>query len=231
MSARFESDDMEAMRFGGVGAQKDATNQDVSAPGWRPYCWMTCRVLLLSSRLNLLLVLTPFAFMSKQNGKEAATFVLALLALCPFAERISFVTEDVAKYTNDTLGGLLAASFGNITELIICIFALNAGYLRLVQVSMLGSVLSNLLLVLGSAFLVGGYQHKEQKFSAAAAVTNSGLLVLSMVTLVLPMILSAFPEGEDDPEPVQILGGNQTADGNSLDVDNGPVLWLSRLVM
>ena len=74
--------------------------------------------------------------------RQAATFILSLAALCPFAERVAFVTEELAKYTNDTVGGLLNATFGNITEMIVCIFALKEGLLRVVQVSLLGYVLA-----------------------------------------------------------------------------------------
>ena len=135
------------------------------------YLQETLTELLFGSKMNMLMVFTPFAFVSAAaNWSESVTFVFALLALCPFAERISFVTEDVAKYTNDTLGGLLNASFGNITELIVSVFALQAGLIRVVQVSMLGSILSNLLLVLGTAFLAGGIRNKEQSFNKTAAV-------------------------------------------------------------
>lgn len=174
----------------------------VCADGAGPYLRRTLYELFLGSKLNVLLLATPFAFMSNYLGwGEVATFSFSLVALVPFAERVSFVTEDVAKYTNDTMGGLLNASFGNITELIVCIFALKAGYVRVVQVSMLGSVLSNLLLVLGSAFVVGGLRHKEQRFNKAAAATNSGLLVIAVLALSLPSVLDATHDG---------LGGNHT---------------------
>eukprot|EP00913_Durusdinium_trenchii_P018867 g17729.t1 len=157
--------------------------------------------------LNVLLVSIPLAFLARfLDWGHAWVFLSSLVALIPLAERISFVTEDVAKYTNQTLGGLLNATFGNITELVVCIFAIRAGLFRVVQLSMLGSVLSNLLLVLGSAFLVGGIRHKdscghccldrqEQYFNRSAAVTNTGLLIFAVLALSLPSILDETHSG------------------------------------
>ena len=152
-----EADDsFEGMAVGDADASKRRrSSEDVLSDGCCAYCVRTFKLVWLGSRMNVLLLLTPFAMLAKSRGYEALTFVLALLALCPFAERISYVTEDVASYTNDTLvscdggradfrgsgaweggradrhsrtpqtqGGLLNASFGNITELIVCIFAL-----------------------------------------------------------------------------------------------------------
>jgi len=174
-------------------------NPPVCADGAVMYLRRTLGEVLLGSKMNILLFFTPFAFLADDlNMGEEYTFIFALLALVPFAERVSFVTEDVAKYTNGTIGGLLNASFGNVTELVICIYALQEGLIRVVQVSMLGSVLSNLLLVLGSAFLVGGIRHKEQRFNKVAAVTNSGLLIIAVLALSLPSILDTTHEGRGE---------------------------------
>jgi len=142
--------------------------------------------------LNILLIFVPFSFISYYvDWGDGATFVITMLGLIPLAERISFVTEDLAKYTNETLGGLMNASMGNITEMVVSIFALKHGLLRVVQVSLIGSVLSNMLLVLGTAFLVGGYRHNTQRYNKSAAVTNIGLLLLAVLGLGFPAILDA----------------------------------------
>ena len=107
------------------------------------------------------------------------TFTLALLGLAPLAERLGFVTEQLAIHTNETIGGLLNATFGNLTELIVALTALNRGLYRLVQLSLLGSVLSNMLLVLGCAFFFGGLLHKTQKFGTISSQMNATLLMLS----------------------------------------------------
>jgi Ca2+:H+ antiporter len=167
--------------------------------GWSAYLKRSCSEVFLTSWMNILLIFVPFSIISNSAGwSDGVTFVFTLLALCPLAERISFVTEDLAKYTNDTLGGLLNASMGNVTEMIVSLTALSTSNFRLVQVSLLGSVLSNLLLVLGTAFLVGGIKHSSQKFNKNAAVTNTGLLNLALMSLAFPSILSATHDASEE---------------------------------
>ena len=104
----------------------------------------------LGTKLNLLLASVPLALLCKWSGSgDAALFLFSLIALCPLAERLGYLTEQIALYTNNTIGGLLNATFGNLTELIVSIIAIRTNMLRLVQLSLLGSILSNLLLVLG----------------------------------------------------------------------------------
>lgn len=91
--------------------------------------------LLFGSHLNILLLCTPFAFVAKWSSwGDGWVFILSLLSIAPFAERLSFVTEQLAMHTSETLGGLLNATFGNVTELIVSLFALREGLLRIVQV-------------------------------------------------------------------------------------------------
>ena len=100
---------------------------------------------------NVALVFVPIAFASKSAGwPDTARFFIAVGAMIPLAERLGFATESVADHSNDTFGGLLNATCGNLPELIIAIFAIRDGLLRVVQLSLLGSILSNLLLVLGA---------------------------------------------------------------------------------
>ena len=147
--------------------------------------------------LNVLLICVPLAIICDAAGaSKAATFVFSLLGICPLAERLGYVTEDVAKYTNSTLGGLLNATFGNATELIVSLIALGSDKTWIVKASLLGSVLSNLLLVLGCAFLVGGIKvmkqgRKEQKFNITAATTNGALLLLATMGMIFPALLSS----------------------------------------
>lgn len=118
--------------------------------GWKAYMVRSLRGIFLTSKLNILLLCLPVALVCKAGSfGDAPVFVFSLLALCPLAERISYVTDEMAKYTNQTIGGLLSATMGNMTELIVSIFALRKGLLRIVQLSLLGSILSNLLLVQG----------------------------------------------------------------------------------
>lgn len=149
------------------------------------------RDLIKGGPLNALLVFVPLAFLSKLfDVPEGVTFTLALLGLTPLAERLGFVTEQLTLHTNDSIGGLLNATFGNATELIVAASALFRGLNRLVQLSMLGSILSNMLLVLGSAFFLGGCRFKKQYFSKISSQTNSTLLILSCIGVLGPTILT-----------------------------------------
>ncbi|KAJ6417553.1 hypothetical protein OIU84_003305 [Salix udensis] len=123
--------------------------------------------------------------------KTGLVFLLSLLGIIPLAERLGYATEQLAMYTGPTVGGLLNATFGNATELIIAIYALRNGMIRVVQLSLLGSILSNMLLVLGCAFFCGGlvFYRKEQVFNKASATVNSGLLLMAVMGLLFPAVL------------------------------------------
>jgi len=156
------------------------------------------REMLFGGSLNVLLVATPISFYGYAVGSDRfpseVTFIFSLLALAPFAERLGFVTEQIALHTNDTLGGLLNATFGNATELIVAINALSNGLYRLVQLSLLGSILSNLLLVLGTALLAGGYKHKTQRFNKITSQVNGCLLLAAVSATIFPTVMSSFGE-------------------------------------
>ena len=143
------------------------------------------------TKLNWLLVAVPIALLCKISGLggDTALFVFSLTALCPLAERLGYLTEQIALYTNSTLGGLLNATFGNLTEMIVAIIAIKENMLRLVQLSLLGSILSNLLLVLGCGFFFGGLKHKIQGFSKNSVAPTSGLLLLGVMAMLLPAVL------------------------------------------
>ena len=167
--------------------------------GFGPYVKRSLYELLFTSQLNWLLLCTPFAFIGQSSGwSETSIFIFSLLAIAPFAERLSFVTEQLALHTSETLGGLLNATFGNVTELIVSLFAMKAGLLRIVQVSLLGSVLSNLLLVLGTAFLVGGLRHPQQQFNRTAQTASFGLLLFATMGMMYPMVLDLTHEELDE---------------------------------
>lgn len=144
----------------------------------------------LTSRLNLLLVAVPLAFLARfGDASQAWVFVWSLLGLVPLAASMGFLTEELAEHTSQTVGGLLNATMGNATELIISVAALRSGLLRVIQLSLLGSILSNLLLVLGTAFFVGGLRHHEQRFSRDLAVSNGGMLMVVCMALSFPAVL------------------------------------------
>lgn len=149
-------------------------------------------MVLLHNKINLLLPFGPAAAIAAAcNVKHGWVFLFSLLGITPLAERLGFLTEQLSFYTGPTVGGLLNATFGNATEMIISIYALRNGMIRVVQQSLLGSILSNMLLVLGTAFLTGGIVHnkKDQTFNKATAVVNSGLLLMAVMGLLFPAVL------------------------------------------
>ncbi|KAK4748215.1 hypothetical protein SAY87_014801 [Trapa incisa] len=122
---------------------------------------------ILGTKLSILFPVIPLAIVAECHGLGRPwVFALSLLGLIPLAERVSFLTEQIAYYTGPTVGGLLNATCGNATELIIAIFALSQRKIDVVKYSLLGSILSNILLVLGTSLICGGLANlrKEQKY-------------------------------------------------------------------
>ncbi|CAN8259511.1 unnamed protein product [Cochlearia groenlandica] len=150
------------------------------------------KIVILSNKLNLLLPFGPLAILVHYMiDSKGWVFLLSLVGITPLAERLGYATEQLAFYTGPTVGGLLNATFGNVTELIISIFALKNGMIRVVQLTLLGSILSNMLLVLGCAFFCGGlvFYQKDQVFDKGIAVVNSGLLLMAVMGILFPAVL------------------------------------------
>ncbi|TFK42374.1 Sodium/calcium exchanger protein-domain-containing protein [Crucibulum laeve] len=136
---------------------------------------------------NVLLVFIPLSiFAHHLNWDAALRFSFSFLAIIPLAKLLGEATEQMSAKLGQTLAGLLNASFGNAVEIIVGIAALMQGELRIVQTSMLGSILSNILLVLGCSFLAAGYVKKESTFQQTAAQASSSLMTLACITLVIP---------------------------------------------
>ncbi|GAB2225462.1 hypothetical protein Droror1_Dr00006254 [Drosera rotundifolia] len=152
---------------------------------------------VLKAKINLLL---PFGFLAiLLREKHGWTFFFSLLGIIPLAERLGYVTEQLACCTGPTVGGLLNATFGNATEMIIAIYALKHGMIRVVQQSLLGSILSNMLLVLGCSFFIGGIRHhpRVQCFDKATVQVNSSLLLMAVMGIMSPAVLH-FTHTEKD---------------------------------
>lgn len=115
-------------------------------------------------------------------------FFLSALAIVPLAKYIGEATEELTIYTGSALGGFLNATFGNATELIIGVFALHAGLIEVVKASITGSIIGNLLLVMGTAILFGGRNREKQTFNPTAAKASGSTLLLAVVALVIPAI-------------------------------------------
>lgn len=138
-------------------------------------------------RLSVLALLVPVVFGLHLAGWGGlGMFVLCGVAILGTVTLIGKATEDYATYAGPVWGGLLNATFGNVTELIIALFALKEGLHDLVRSSITGSILGNLLLVLGGAMVYGGAYHPTLKFSRTGASANVGMLVLALVTLAVP---------------------------------------------
>lgn len=142
--------------------------------------------------LNLLLLFVPIALIAESSaGDPALIFGLAALAVIPLAGLIGEATEELAARTGPKVGGLLNATLGNAAELIITIFALREGLLELVRASITGSILGNLLLVMGLSIFVGGLKNGIQQFDRRNAGLNATLVILALVALMVPSIFDA----------------------------------------
>jgi len=146
---------------------------------------------LKNNPLVFLLLALPLTLLAQLLGwPPVAVFALAALGIVPLASYIGEATEDLAYYTNPRLGALLNATLGNAAELIITITAVQAGLLELVKASITGSIIGNLLLVLGFAMAAGGIRHGVQKFNKRNASRNAILLALAVTTLIVPSVFS-----------------------------------------
>jgi Ca2+:H+ antiporter len=146
-----------------------------------------------------LLVFVPVVFAATRLRPEAHAllFVLSVLAIVPLAALLSHGTEAVAAKTGDAAGGLLNATLGNLTELVIALSALHAGQYVLVKASVAGAIVANTLFMLGMSFLLGGLKHHVQEYNRVSARFQAGLLFLAAIALLIPSALA-----EADAAPV-----------------------------
>lgn len=143
--------------------------------------------LLSAPYLSALLLCIPPALLSPLlSFPSSLTFLLTFLSIIPLAWLLGMVTEELALRTSQTVGALLNATFGNAVELIVSVQALRKGLIRLVQTSLLGSVLSNLLLVLGTSFLLGGLRYERQMYNWRGAQVYASMLLLACLALTVP---------------------------------------------
>ncbi|KAI1797366.1 calcium/proton exchanger [Ganoderma leucocontextum] len=180
--------------------------------GPAPPLWQGIKAIVLMSWLNVLLVFIPISWachfaLPKSNNNDTLTFVFSFLAIVPLAKLLAFATDELSMRVGQTLAGLLNATLGNAVELIVAIIALVQCQLQVVQASLVGSILSNLLLVLGMCFFAGGTRFSEQGFGIGVTQLNSSLLTISVIAVLLPAAFhttagAAIP---DDVESKDIL--------------------------
>ncbi|TAQ86113.1 hypothetical protein B7494_g5562 [Chlorociboria aeruginascens] len=170
--------------------------------------YLTSKHIILSSYVNILLVFVPVGIAAKAAGlSPGIVFAMNAIAIVPLAGLLSHATESVAKRMGDTVGALMNVTFGNAVELIILwvtprylyttpltspsIIALSKNEIRIVQASLLGSILANLLLILGMCFLIGGLRYREQIYNSTITQMSACLLSLSVMSLLLPTAFHA----------------------------------------
>ncbi|KAF2032711.1 vacuolar calcium ion transporter-like protein /H(+) exchanger [Setomelanomma holmii] len=147
------------------------------------------RFVLFGAWINVLLIFVPIGFaVYYAHLKPVPVFIINFIAIIPLAAMLSNATEELAIRVGETLGGLLNATFGNAVELIVSVQALIKNEITIVKTSLIGSMLSNLLLVLGMSFFLGGVNRLEQFFNVTVAQTAASLLALSIASLIIPTV-------------------------------------------
>lgn len=141
--------------------------------------------------LKYLLICVPLSIIGHfWEWNATVMFFLTCIAIVPLAGFLGNATEEIAAYTGPKLGGFLNATFGNATELIISFFAIRAGLFEVVKASLAGSVLGNILLVLGCSILFGGLKHKELKFDAQLGGFTATMLLFAVIGLAMPAVFT-----------------------------------------
>lgn len=159
------------------------------------------------NRLLWMLAVVPIVLIAHVLKPDAHTllFILSILAIVPLAALLSRATESVAAKTGDTIGGLLNATLGNLTELIIALTALRAGQYVLVKASLAGAIVTNTLFMLGAAMFLGGLKHHVQEYNRNSARLQAGLLFLAAVALLIPSVLAETDSATVTSEFTQTL--------------------------
>jgi Ca2+:H+ antiporter len=180
--------------YGSTSNTKTSSNKDanklpppVSHVSSKPNIRKSLKIILASSWINILLIFMPFGYLAhKFEWSDTWIFILNFLALIPLAKLYDFATVEVSLAVGQSFGCLLNATFGNAVELIVAIIALSKGEIRVVQASILGAIISNLLLIIGLCFFIGGIFYDIQVFNKTNAQTTSSLLTLACIGLVIP---------------------------------------------
>ncbi|CAG8974623.1 hypothetical protein HYALB_00009800 [Hymenoscyphus albidus] len=158
------------------------------------------------SWVNILLIAAPVGIGLNYAGVNGvAIFVVNFIAIVPLAGLLGFATEEIALHVGESLGGLLNATFGNAVELIVAIIALAQDKIVVVQTSLIGSILSNLLLVMGMCFFFGGLRRSEQFFNQTVAQTAASLLALAVGALIIPTCFDQFTSTDSTRAPTPVI--------------------------
>jgi Ca2+:H+ antiporter len=137
------------------------------------------------------LLFVPLSFFSALVIKnDTLTFVTCILAIVPLARIMGYTTKEISLQSNPTVSGLFSATFGNAIELIIAIFALRAGLIQVVQASIIGSIIGNILLLIGLSIFAGGLRFKNQRFNNETIAVSSTMLIIVVAGLAIPSVYS-----------------------------------------
>lgn len=178
------------------GEKTSALDPEKPKSGFFNRSWASIKLIILSSWVNWFLLFVPVGIalgaVQRSTGDDGpisptVVFSINAVAIIPLAWMLGYATECVAADMGDTIGALLNVTFGNAVELIIFIIALVADEIAIVQASLLGSILANLLLILGMCFLFGGLRFREQLYNSAVTQMSACLLSLSVISLLLPV--------------------------------------------
>ncbi|MFH1054881.1 MAG: cation transporter, partial [Candidatus Altiarchaeota archaeon] len=151
----------------------------------------------------LLLVFIPFSlYLGFFTQYKTLALITTVCAIIPLSRIIGYATNELALQTSPTVGGLLSATFGNVVELIIAVFALRMGLIGIVQASIVGSILGNLLLLIGLSIFFGGLRFKEQKFNKDSVGVSSTMLIIAIVGLAVPTVYSMVGGAEPGDERI-----------------------------
>jgi Ca2+:H+ antiporter len=169
----------------------------------------------LRPSLDWLLVLVPVSIVLElAGGNELLIFLTSAGAILPLAGLIGRATEQLALHTGPRIGGLVNATFGNVTELVIAFFLILEDKTEIVKASLTGSIIGNLLLVLGLSFLLGGLKHEEQSYNARSASIHATSLVLAVTALLMPALFALGQDGESAQQIVverEVVSGTVSA--------------------
>jgi Ca2+:H+ antiporter len=143
-----------------------------------------------------MLIFVPISFVFSAIGNQPMAFITSLLAIVPLAQMIGLATRELAIQTNPSISGLVSATFGNLIELIIAITALRSGLIRVVQASLVGSIIGNILLLVGLSIFFGGLKYKHQHFNKEAIGVSSTMLLIVLVGMTIPSVYAfVYPAG------------------------------------
>jgi Ca2+:H+ antiporter len=156
--------------------------------------------LKIGKTFYLLLIFIPISILLYAFTKEdSVIFIASVLAIVPLARIMGYTTKEISLQTNPTVSGLFSATFGNAIELIIAILALNAGLIQVVQASIIGSILGNILLLVGLSIFSGGLRYKNQRFNNQTIAVSSTMLIIVVAGLAIPSVYDIVT-----PETTQI---------------------------